>query len=179
MTPARGRSGEGMIVGLIGFATVALFYAVFDLLAARGGLYTVNLLGMSVFRGLRDPSVLELPVRLDAGAIVLYSLVHLALALVIGWFVVRLVRTAERQPSRAALVTTIILAGFVITVLLVGWLSRPIRPVLPWWSIMTANLLSMVLAGWYLVRHHPGLWQLLSGGRPGGRTQAAPTATAG
>jgi hypothetical protein len=70
-----------MIVGLIGFATVALFYAVFDLLAARGGLYTVNLLGMSVFRGLRDPSVQELPVRHDARPIEQYSHVHLAQAL--------------------------------------------------------------------------------------------------
>lgn len=177
MTPAGGRSREGIIVGLIGFATVALFYAVFDLLAARGVLYTVNLLGMAVFRGLRDPSVLTLPVQLDTGAIVLYSLVHLALAIAIGWFVVRLVWAAEHEPPRAPLVTAIIIGGFVITVLLVGWLSRPIRPVLPWWSIMTANLLSMILAGWYLLHHHPGLWQLLTGGQPGGRSKTAITAS--
>ena len=36
-----------------------MFYAAFDVLAARGTLYTVNLLGMAVFKGLRDPSVLR------------------------------------------------------------------------------------------------------------------------
>lgn len=164
MTQPGGRTREGVIVGLIGFATVALFYGAFDLLAARGGFYTVNLLGLAVFHGLRDPSVLELPLLLDTGAIVLYSLVHLALAIAIGLFVVRLVWTAEHQPSHAGTVSAIIVAGFVITVIVVGVLSRPLRPVLPWWSIMTANALSMILAGWYLLHHHPGLWRLLAGG---------------
>ena len=50
---------QGVIVGLIAFASVAMFYAAFDVLAARGTLYTVNLLGMAVFKGLRDPSVLR------------------------------------------------------------------------------------------------------------------------
>jgi hypothetical protein len=36
---------DGIVVGLIGYAAVAVFYSVFDQLAARPPLYTVDLLG--------------------------------------------------------------------------------------------------------------------------------------
>ena len=75
---------EGIIVGMIGFAAVALFYVVFDILAARGFLFTVNLLGNAVFFGLRDPSVLAAPTAIDPGAVLLYTTLHLVTALVIG-----------------------------------------------------------------------------------------------
>ena len=69
MTTGKRTVREGLVVGIIGYAAVAVFYAVFDFLAARGGLYTVNLLGRAVFRGLRDPAVLQLPLPADPGAI--------------------------------------------------------------------------------------------------------------
>ncbi len=44
---------EGLVVGIIGYSSVAALYAAFDLIAARGALHTVDLLGKSVFEGLR------------------------------------------------------------------------------------------------------------------------------
>jgi len=61
---------QGLVVGLIGYASVAALYAAFDFIAARGVFYTVNLLGKSVFEGLRDTAVLGLPMQLDVTAIV-------------------------------------------------------------------------------------------------------------
>src|SRR5512133_3827029 len=52
---------DGLIVGLIAYAAVAVFYSAFDLLASRGTLFTVNVLGQALFKGLRDPSVLQFP----------------------------------------------------------------------------------------------------------------------
>ena len=77
----------GLTVGFIGFAAVAVFYAVFDVFAARGALYTVDLLGKSVFQGLRDPSVLGLPIQLDMTAILMYTALHLIVSLAIGLIV--------------------------------------------------------------------------------------------
>ncbi len=57
---------DGLVVGVIAYVAVAAFYAIFDVLAARGSLYTLDLLGKAVFRGLRDPSVLETPMQPDA-----------------------------------------------------------------------------------------------------------------
>lgn len=146
-----------MVVGLIAYAAVALFYFIFDQLAARGPLYTVNLLGRAVFRGLRDPAILMLPVQLDLGAIALYNGLHLVLALAIGLTVTRLVAQTDRQPSQTLPVLFVIVAGFVVTIFAVGYLTAPMRPVLPWWSIVLANTLSVLLAGGYLLRRHPRL----------------------
>jgi hypothetical protein len=158
MAPASRTWRDGVVVGLIAYASVALFYGLFDILAARGTLYTVDLLGKAVFRGLRDPAVLQYPIQPDPTAIALYNALHLVASLAIGLIVTRLVEQAERHPPQARLVLSAIVAGFVVTVLGIGLLTAPMRPVLPWWSIVTANGLASLLAGLYLLRRRPGLW---------------------
>jgi hypothetical protein len=148
---------DGVVVGLIAYASVAVFYSIFDFLAARGMLYTVNMLGRTVFRGLRDPAVLQHPVRLDLPAIFLYNGLHLLLSLLIGLVVMRFVGHAERNPSRAGLMLLLIVSGFVVTILGVGWLSTPIRAVLPWWSIVVANSAAVVTAAVYVMKRRPGV----------------------
>jgi hypothetical protein len=153
---------DGLIVGLIAYAAVALFYAVFDILAARGTLYTVNLLGQAVFRGWRDPSVLGFPMQPDVWAIAAYNALHLVVSLAIGFIVTALVARSEEQPSQGRQVLVTIVAGFVITIVAVGLLTRPIRSLLPWWSIVVANVLAVVVAGMYFLRTHPGIWHRLT-----------------
>ena len=152
---------DGLAVGLIAYAAVALFYSAFDVLAARGTLYTVDLLGRALFEGLRDPSILMFPLERDATAILLYNAFHLVMSLGIGLVVTSLIEQAERHPSQAPLVVIMIIAGGVLTVFGVGYLTESMRRVLPWWSIMVANMLAALLAGLYLVRRHPGLGQRL------------------
>jgi hypothetical protein len=149
---------EGLAVGLIASIAVAAFYAVFDLLAARGLLHTPTMLGRAVFRGLRDPAVLQLPLQSDTMAVLWYSLLHLVLSLAIGMTVVRLVAEAERSPSHAPIVLFTIVAGFFVTVLAVGYLTRDMRPLLPWWSIAAANLLAVIVASRYVLARHPGIF---------------------
>lgn len=152
---------EGLVVGLIGTAAVAAFYAVFDLLAARGLLFTPNLLGRVVFDGLRDPSILVGPVTLDARAVLLYTLLHLVLSLAIGLVVAWLVSQLEGPPSQVRLALLVIVAGFFVTIFGVGMVSAPVQSVLPWWSVVMANVLAVVVAGAYLLGRHPGLLRRL------------------
>ena len=98
-------------------------------------MFTVNVLGQAVFRGLRDPSVLQLPMATDMTAIFWYNAVHFVASMAIGQVVLALVDTAERDASRSGFAFTLIGAGFVITVAAVGALTAPMRAVLPWWSI--------------------------------------------
>jgi len=156
-----------VVVGLIAYAAVAAFYALFDQLAARGPLYTLNLLGQTAFRSLRDPSVLQGPIALDPPAMLWYNALHLVLSLAIGLVVTGLVVHAERRPNRGRLVALTIIAGFLITILVVGRLTDPMRALLPWWSIVVANSLAVVLAGWFLLRRHQGLLRRLMGGGAG------------
>lgn len=153
---------DGLVVGLIAYASVALFYSIFDFLAARGTLYTVDLLGRALFRGLRDPAVLMFPLERDLTAILLYNAFHLLISLGIGVLVVSLVAHAERYPQQALLVLIMIVAGGVLTIFAVGYLTGSVRPLLPWWSIVVANGLAALLAGLYLIRRRPVLRQRFS-----------------
>jgi hypothetical protein len=153
---------DGLVVGLIAYASVALFYAAFDFLAARGALYTVDLLGRALFKGLRDPSMLMFSLDRDPAAILLYNAFHLVMSLGIGLIVTSLVQHAEQHPTQALPVVIMIVAGGVLTIFGVAYLTESMRPVLPWWSIVVANVLAALLAGSYLVRRHPGLWERLS-----------------
>lgn len=162
MTAERHTVRDGIVVGLIGYAAVAIFYSAFDVLAARGPLYTVNMLGRAIFRGLRDPSVLLFPVQIDRTAVLAYNALHLVIALAIGFMVAALIAAAEAKPARRRIVRFIVVAGYVVTVIAVGALTTPMRPVLPWWSIMVANALAAAAAGAYLLVRHPGLWRRLA-----------------
>ncbi len=94
---------DGVVLGLIAYAAVAVFYAAFDVLAARGTLHTVDLLGKATFRGLRDPAVLQLPMKLDPTAIFLYNAVPLVASLAIGCVVAWLIHQAEPRPGSGPL----------------------------------------------------------------------------
>jgi len=153
---------DGLAVGFIAYAAVALFYSAFDFLAARGPLYTVDLLGQALFRGLRDPSILMFALDRDPTAIFLYNAFHLVMSLGIGLVVTSLIDHAEEHPSHALLVVIMIIAGGVLTVFGVAYLTESMRRVLPWWSIIVANALAALLAASYLGRRHPGLWRRLS-----------------
>ena len=153
---------DGLAVGFIAYAAVALFYSAFDFLAARGPLYTVDLLGQALFRGLRDPSILMFALDRDPTAIFLYNAFHLVMSLGIGLVVTSLIDHAEEHPSHALLVVIMIIAGGVLTVFGVAYLTESMRRVLPWWSIIVANALAALLAASYLGHRHPRLWQRLS-----------------
>lgn len=142
---------EGVRVGLIAYATVAIFYSGFDLLAARGTLFTVDMLGKAVFRGLRDPAVLLFPQQLDLAAIFWYNGLHLIASLVIGVIVTLLVAHAERHPTWARVLALAVFTGGALTVVTIGTLTEGMRSVLPWWSIIVANVLAAILAGFYLL----------------------------
>jgi hypothetical protein len=102
------------------------------------------------------------PMARDATAILLYNGFHLVTSLAIGILVTALVGHAERHPSQSLLVLVMIVAGGVLTVFAVGYLTDSVRRLLPWWSIVTANVLAALLAGAYLLRRRPGLWQRIN-----------------
>lgn len=152
---------ESLIVGLIGYSSVAVLYAAFDFLAVRGSLYTVDLLGKALFRGLRDPAVLALPIELDMTTIFWFNGIHLLISLVIGFIIVAIISWSERKPAQRGIVLFAVIAGFIITIFAVAILTAEIRLLLPMWSIIVANVLAVLLGGTYLIRKHPGIHKRL------------------
>ena len=75
---------EGLLVGFVAYASVALFYAVFDFLAARGpALHRQPARPGGVQRGC-GTQILRLPIPVDATAIFWYNALHLVLSLASG-----------------------------------------------------------------------------------------------
>ncbi len=147
---------EGCLIGSLAFVLVAAFYLAFDLVAARGALYTVNQLGVMLLRGPDELGAAGGAWPVYPGAILAYSALHLAGSLAIGILVARLVREAELRPMQAQIALLFIVAGFAGTIALVGTLSDSIRDVLPWWSIIGANALAVLGAGAVMIHRHPG-----------------------
>ena len=154
---------EGLLVGFVAKVRRPPRSAPQASLAPCAPLFTVNLLGLAVFNGVRDPSILQLPIPVDVMAVFWYNALHLVLSLGIGLIVVRLVAQAEARPSQARAMLFTIVGGFVVTILAVGILTEPMRALLPWWSIVVANVVAVWMAGSYLLRAHPGIWRRLVG----------------
>lgn len=158
MAQPRRTMREGLIVGLIGYATVAVFYTLFDLLAGRGWIFTLNLLGNVLFRGVRDSAVLLLPMQPDLGAMFAYNLLHLVTSVAVGLLVASLVARVERHPRTGYSVLLFLVAGYVITVAAGAMFARDIAPLLPLWSIVIVNTLAAIGGGLFLWHTHPELW---------------------
>jgi hypothetical protein len=157
---------DGISVGLVAYLAVAVFYSAFDLLASRGAFFTVNLLGRAVFRGLRDPAVLQFPVALDISAAFWYNAVHLAVSLGIGLVVMGLVEQAEREPDQAHTISAIIAGGFLATVFGALLVTEAMRALVPWWSVVVANGIATVGGAAYLTVKRPGIWRRMLAQRP-------------
>jgi hypothetical protein len=157
---------EGLMLGLIAFVVVAGFYNAYDLIAARGPFHTVNLLGRSVFHGVRDAAQLAVPIPLDTRVIEGYNAVHLALSLGIGATVMWLVGRADRDRAHRPLMLLLVVGGYVATIAAVAWVSAPIRDVLPLWSIVAANTLAVSAGAGYIEHRRPGIIRRLLATEP-------------
>lgn len=146
---------EGIVAGLLGAATVALWFLALDGVAGRP-LHTPTLLGTALFRGgtgLASPETV--PVSLEM--VVLYTWVHALVFCVIGGVAARLLAVAERQPNAGfgILLLFVVLAfGFLVVALI---FAEPILHALTWPAILGGNLLAAVAMGVYFWRRHPDL----------------------
>ncbi len=166
MAKAKGCVREGLTVGVVGYLVVAVFFTVFDLLAGRGIAFTLNLLGKMVFRGVRDPAILQLPIAADTGAMIAYNFLHLFLSLAVGLFVAWLVTRVEKRPGLRYPVLGILIGGYVGTIAVVTMFAGEVSQLLPWWTIVTVNTLAALGGGAILLKAHPGLFGGMRGGTP-------------
>ncbi len=146
---------EGLVAGLVGAATIALWFLALDTLAGRP-LRTPTILGTAMFRGgqgLASPETL--PVSFEM--VVLYTWVHALVFCVIGGLAARLLAVAESQPNVGfgiLLLFVVFEFGFLVATLL---FSEPVLEVVTWPAILTGNLLAALAMGVYFWRRHPDL----------------------
>jgi hypothetical protein len=144
---------EGLVTGLIGYATVVALFALVNLLRGEALFQTPALLGSALFFGLREPMALE-P---GPAPIIAYNGVHLLVTLFIGLGASWLVFQTERNRPLWFLVFFVFLAGFIYSLVIVGVFAAEIAHVLSWPVILMANLAAGITAGGYLWRRHSTL----------------------
>ena len=146
---------EGMIAGVIGAATVALWFLLLDTVSGRP-FYTPTVLGTALFRhgaGLASPETL--PVSMEM--VWMFTWVHALAFAALGGIASHLLGIAERHPSfgfGVLLLFVVFQFGFVAAA---GLLAAPVLHALAWPAILVANLLAASTMGAYFWRRHPSL----------------------
>jgi len=146
---------QGIVAGVIGAATVAIWFFIIDVFSGRP-FYTPSVLGTALFRhgsGLDQPHALAISLEI----VLVYTWVHGMAFCVIGGFASKLLALAERNLN----------LGFGIVLLLVifefgfvgaGFIfAEPILQVLAWPAVLVGNLLAATGMAGYFWRHHPNL----------------------
>jgi hypothetical protein len=147
--PWTGVVREGVIGGIIGAATVALWFIVYDMLAGRP-LYTPALLGAALLQGVRNPAAL----RVSADVLLGYSVLHGAAFVAFGISAAILLAISEREPLLLLGVVVLFTCFEVLFFGVVMLLDEALVGALGWWTIFVANILAAVaMLGYFLARH--------------------------
>jgi hypothetical protein len=153
MSPERGRTlTEGLVAGLLGYASIALFFGILHLVTGHSIFATAAVLG--------DPLVSHGSVVVGgdvAGSVIAFNGIHLIAFLLFGVIAAWLVSRSETNPGFFLIMLFIGLAGFFYS--LSGFLGYSVdRPLAPSWiAVAVANLVAGLLMATYLLRAHPGL----------------------
>jgi hypothetical protein len=145
---------EGMIAGILGAATVAIWFLLVDLAAGRA-FYTPTVLGTALFRHGAGLPLSEVPP--DAEMVLMFTWVHGLVFAALGGLVSHLLAVAERHPGLGfgiLLLFVIFEAGFGAAAFLV---AEPVLQALAWPAVLVANLLAATAMILYFRRRHPFL----------------------
>ena len=145
---------EGMIAGVIGAATVAVWFLLLDTAAGRP-LYTPTVLGSALFRpgALASPETLSVSLEMVG----MFTWVHMLVFAALGGIASRLLGMVERNPSWGfglLLFAVVFEFGFVAAALV---FAAPVLRLIPWPSVLVANLLAAGAMSAYFWRRHPRL----------------------
>lgn len=144
---------SGLFAGLLGYATIVVFFVLLNLLVGRSIFYTAALFGSAMFYGLEDPAQLVVA----PGPVLSFNMVHLLTFLAVGFVTSWLVEEAEEHPAAryVILVALIFIAAHLYAALLL--FAQPLMASSAWWQIGIASLAAAAAMGWYLLRLHPRL----------------------
>ncbi len=144
---------EGIIAGVLGATTIAVWFLIVDVIAGHA-LYTPDLLGRGLISILGKP-----PAMPDTMAthVFGYTLFHYASFVLVGVVVAWIVHQSARTPAVLAglllMFVTFELGAYGLT----GLLTESEFGGMAWYQIFIANLLATAIMGWYMWVRHPDL----------------------
>jgi hypothetical protein len=152
---------RGLVTGLIGAVAVMAWFLILDV-AAGSPFRTPGALGSALLFGASN--VTEM--RVDAGVVAAYTIVHLAAFALAGTVFVAIAEQYERAPDMLMIIA---LASIVLEALVVATMALMAQwalGVLGVVSVLVANLIAVVAMGWHVWRTHPSLRHRLHEANP-------------
>jgi hypothetical protein len=146
---------EGIVAGILGAATVALWFFILDVFSGRP-FYTPSLLGNALFRRGIGLDQLETS-SVSFEMVMLYTWVHCMVFCVIGGLASKLLILAERNVNLGfgiLLLFVVFEFGFVGVAFI---FAEPILHTLTWPAILIGNLMAAAVMASYFWRRRPGL----------------------
>lgn len=144
---------EGVVVGLVGAVAVAVWFLVLDTVAGRI-LFTPAALGSIVFHGATGPDA----VQMEALTILGYTGFHLVAFLLTGVVAAGIAAAAEDREPYFLFGGVLLFVSFeTFFIGMVAIAAQWLLAVIPWWSIVVANLIAAASMGYYLWSRHPEL----------------------
>jgi hypothetical protein len=143
---------EGIVAGLLGAGAVALWFLVLDILRGTP-LTTPSVLGEVILLRNANPSLEVVNPR----AVVGYTALHLAVFMILGIIVAKLVDLSERYGvwRFALLMLFVVFEVFFYWLVQLGFTATSGQ--FPLWTVLGANTLAAAVMGWWLYRRHPAL----------------------
>jgi len=147
---------QGIEAGVLGAATIAVWFFLVDVVSGHPLFYTPNLLGTALFRqgaGLDQPQSLAISFE----TVLVYTWVHGLVFCAIGGVAAKLLALAERDVNAGfgiILLLVIFEFGFVGAALV---FAEPILRALTWPSVLVGNLLAAAVMAAYFRRRHATL----------------------
>jgi hypothetical protein len=146
---------EGIVAGLLGAATIALWFFILDVFSGRP-FYTPSLLGSALFRRATalDP---RQTLTVSFEMVLVYTWVHGMVFCVIGGLASKLLQLAERNLNLGfgiLLLFVVFEFGFVGVAFI---FAEPVLHVLTWPAILVGNLMAAAVMAAYFWRRRPTL----------------------
>jgi len=146
------RFKRGAVAGLLGAATVAVWFFILDVVAGHP-LQTPAALGSSVLFG-------KSAIEMSARVIIAYTVFHLAAFLLAGLLFVSITERIERRPSFMLFALLFVILGEALAVATLASYAQWGLGSLGVWSVTIANILAIAVMGWYIWATHPTLRHL-------------------
>jgi hypothetical protein len=146
---------EGMIAGVVGALTIALWFLLLDTLSGKP-LWTPTVLGTALFRGGAGLTTPE-SVTVSTEMVLMFTWVHGLVFMALGGLIARLLGHVERHPGvgfGVLLLFVVVQFGFTVAATI---FAAPVLRLLSPWSVLVANLLAAGAMTAYFRRCHPGL----------------------
>ncbi len=148
---------EGLIAGLVGAGTVALWFFIIDM--GRGQpFFTPGALGSALFLGSSDPAGVDVAFATVAG----YSILHIGAFVATGFIAAAIVGYAEDTPPLIIGAVMLFAAFEAFFMGLMALSAEFLLSSLAWWAIVVGNVLATLSMGYYLWTQHPNLREALA-----------------